>query len=573
MDARKRVWIGLFAVLMLIGLAGSAKAFYIDDKNTLSFGSKLQTRAAFRLQHSDGFTQPEVSVGDLVQWRNLALLELDHDLKELTKSLDILYPLKKFDIRAKYHIVGRFMYEAVYNVGSENLREVRANDRDNIDDFKQSYELWEAYLDLSRGPLFVRFGRQNLAWGETDIFRLLDGINPLDNTFGGPFEDLDDRRIPLWMLRGSYNLGKVGPISSFTVEGFWVPGSWDVRVGPWAPFGTPYEVPLDEKAVYDILYINPPERKMSNSRWGVRIQGMASATMNLSAAYYQTFLDTPTTHFMFKNPDLLGPDAILGVTLPQEDLYISGDYPSLQIAGGSMNWWESMLDVVFRAEVAWFFDEPVYIQGINDLPLHPKTTTGLLWPGPFLPPAVLDLLAEGGSDIRSAGLYGLPVNPHSGPIPTMDVFRWMLGFDKQIWIRPLNPTNMFFTSFQYFGEWYQNYNDNLIIPVPLPNLYLSQPNGLTGQPIPDMSQFPHIPEVGTTFTFLINTMYMKGTLIPQMAGGYNATGAWLLLPSIQYIKEPFRFSIQYAGIVGQFNSFGLFRDRDQIAISVAYLLN
>ena len=72
--------------------------------------------------------------------------------------------------------------------------------------------------------LFLRFGKQNLAWGETDVFRLLDQINPLDNTFGGPFEDLDDRRIPLWMLRGSYNLGVLGPIDSLTLEGFWVPG-------------------------------------------------------------------------------------------------------------------------------------------------------------------------------------------------------------------------------------------------------------------------------------------------------------------------------------------------------------
>ncbi len=78
------------------------------------------------------------------------------------------------------------------------------------------------------------------------MFRLLDSINPLDNTFGGPFEDLDDRRIPLWMLRGSYNLGNVGPVKSLGLEAFWVPGMWDASISPWAPKGTPYSAPLAE---------------------------------------------------------------------------------------------------------------------------------------------------------------------------------------------------------------------------------------------------------------------------------------------------------------------------------------
>ena len=37
MDVRKRAWIGLCAAMMLVGMAGTAEAFYIDEKNTLSF--------------------------------------------------------------------------------------------------------------------------------------------------------------------------------------------------------------------------------------------------------------------------------------------------------------------------------------------------------------------------------------------------------------------------------------------------------------------------------------------------------------------------------------------------------
>ena len=561
MDVRKRVWIGLFTAVLLAGLAGTAHAFYVDGKKTLSFTAKVQTRVSLRMQDSDTpmWTQPGVKMGDLVQWRNLGLIEIDHDLKELTKSLDILYPLKKFKIRSKYHIVGRFMYEGVYDFGPGQFQDVRDDDKDNIDSFKQAYDLWECYFDFSRGPAFIRIGRQNLAWGETDIFRLLDQINPLDNTFGGPFEDLDDRRIPLWMLRGSYNLGTVGPIASLTIEGFWVPGSLDAKVGPWAPYGTPYAVPLDKKAVYDIIYVNTPDKKMSNSRWGVRIQGMLGSTINVSAAYFETFLDTPTSHVVLSEP-VEGP--LLDTSLVRLDL----DYPKFRVVGGSMNFWESMTDTVFRMEAAYFCQEPVNMFGISDLPLRADVIP--------LSPIALDAMAVlTGTDMRSTGLYGIPMNPKSGPIPRKDSLNWMIGFDKQIWIRALNKKNMFFLSMQYFGKWFPDHSNSQYLAVPLPDKFLPEPNSITGEPIVDISQYPMVPEVSTVFTGMINTVYLNGNLTPQLAVAYDTLGVWLFLPQVTYIREPFRFMLQYAGIVGQFNSFGLFRDRDQITFTLSYLLN
>jgi len=262
----------LSCLLVMWVLAQAAHAVVIDEKRTLEFTAKLQTRVSFRLQDSQGYTAPELSVGDLVQWRNIAYLEVQHDLRELMKSISFLKPLHRWGIDVKYRIVGRFMYEAVYDVGPEALREVRDRDKENIDNFKQAYDLWECYADVSKGPAFLRIGRQNLSWGETDVFRLLDMINPMDDTYGGIFEDLDDRRIPLWMLRGSYNFGYVGPISSLTIEGFWVPGNLDARVAPISPDGTPYAVPLAPAPVP--VLVRTPGKTMSNSRWGVRLQGV-----------------------------------------------------------------------------------------------------------------------------------------------------------------------------------------------------------------------------------------------------------------------------------------------------------
>jgi hypothetical protein len=504
--------------LALLAVAGNAGAIYLDQNRTLEVTGKAQSRVSVRLQDSEGFTAPaNISVGNLVQWRNIAYLEVNHDLEKLQGALGILKPLEWLELRTKYHLVGRFLYEAVYNVGPQGFQDVRANDEENIDSFKQSYDLWEFYVDLSRGPWFFRVGKQNLAWGETDVFRLLDQINPLDNTYGGIFEDLDDRRIPLWMLRGSYNFGVLGPIDSLTLEGFWVPGSWDAHVSPLAPYGTAYSPPLPllpPPLQQRIIY---PDKSLSNSRWGVRLMGMLWG-MNLSVAHYKTFTDLPSPVFVVEpDPPPLGS--------PYQELR----FDDIQITGGSLNFWESMTDTVIRAEVAWFWSEAVFIPDIN-IPIQP------------LP-------------IPIPGIPGIPQN---GRIPEKDFLRYMIGLDKNVWIRPLNKTQTFLVSMQYFGQWVPDYDLRMRQAVPL---------------YPKETEFPAVRELEGTITMLANTTYLSGRVTPQMVAAYDVRGAWLLQPSVNLIREPFRFMIQYSAIVGNFTGFGVFRDRDQISLIFSYLFN
>src|SRR5207249_954160 len=83
---------------------------------------------------------------------------------------------------------------------------------------RNRHRFFLGYLDFAKGPVFVRIGRQILAWGETDNFRLLDNINPLDASFGGFFIALDERRVPLDMFRASYRFGQIGPVSDAFLE-------------------------------------------------------------------------------------------------------------------------------------------------------------------------------------------------------------------------------------------------------------------------------------------------------------------------------------------------------------------
>ncbi|MEW6440788.1 MAG: DUF1302 family protein [bacterium] len=548
MKQRTCAVVAFWTALFFVGLTDKVRAFYVDENQTLEISAKVQTRATIRLQDSDteqsgkGFSYPQAEAGDLVQHRNLGIVEINHDVRSLTRDLDLLYPFRILKADVKYHVVGRFLYEGIYDYGPEVFQDVRAMDRENLDRFKQSYDLWECYADISRGPFFLRLGRQNLAWGETDIFRLLDGINPLDNTFGGPFEDLDDRRVPLWMLRSSLNLGLVGPIDSLTLEGFLVPGKIDAHVAPWAPRGSAYAAPLPAIFAPSVRVITP-DREWSESRWGFRMQGIVAHNLTLSVAHYQTFLDMPTlrSHVVGTPPILTDLDS----------LQLWAEFPEVRITGASANYWESRTDTVFRGEVAWFWNEPVFIPQVN--------TSTLFGPQLELPDPVLDVVADLlGVDIRDLGLRGLPLNPQSGSIPRKDILRYMLGFDKQIWVRPLNKVNTFFISGQYFGQWVPDFDERMATPA------LVYPSLRKYVPV---SEFEHV------FTFIGNSMYLKGNLQPQVACAYDLKGAILLQPSINFIHEPFRFMLQYSVILGSFANFGLFRDRDQVSFIFTYLLN
>ncbi len=515
MNTRMFRFAGVFCALGVFGLAASAAAVQLDNDGTLEVTGKLQTRVTFRLQDSQGFTEPKLSVGDLVQWRNIAYLEMQHELRKLMKSLDFMRPLQRWGVNVKYRIVGRFMYEAVYNVGPQELQDVRDRDWENIDKFKQAYDLWECYADISKGPAFMRIGRQNLSWGETDVFRLLDMINPLDDTYGGLFEDLDDRRIPLWMLRGSYNFGYLGPISSLNVEGFWVPGNWDARVAPLSPDGTPYAIPLAPAPVP--VLVETPSKLMSNSRWGVRLQAVLLDSANVSVGHYKSFMDLPST--------------VLNVDFSQfpPDANLTLSYDDVQVTGGTLSFWEARLDVVVRSEVAWFWKESVFIPEENT-PLIP---TGLPIPG----------------------LEALPAQGHK---TERDILRWMIGLDKNLWIRKLNPTQTFLVSMQYFGQWISNWDDRISMAAAI---------------YPDELNYPSVRETESTFTLLTNTSYLSGKLTPQIVVAYNVRGAWMFQPQIGFLREPFRLLVQYSGIYGSFTSLGFFRDRDQISFIFSYLLN
>jgi hypothetical protein len=114
------------------------------------------------------------------------------------------------------------------------------------DEYKFTDRLREAYIDLyfKNLPLTLRLGKQQIVWGESDGFRMLDRANTLDLSWHF-FQELpppgfgfDEIRQPFWMVKGLWDFRQLGPLSQPFFEFYWNPGDWNPgKVGflprPW----------------------------------------------------------------------------------------------------------------------------------------------------------------------------------------------------------------------------------------------------------------------------------------------------------------------------------------------------
>jgi hypothetical protein len=90
-------------------------------------------------------------------------------------------------------------------------------------DFYNRYDIRDAYWKNNTGPVTLFAGRQIVTWGESIAFRVGDVINPQDLSWNFGFANLEQSRLPLWMLHPIVSFRRLGPFSSNFVEAVWSP--------------------------------------------------------------------------------------------------------------------------------------------------------------------------------------------------------------------------------------------------------------------------------------------------------------------------------------------------------------
>jgi hypothetical protein len=544
---RGRKWYALLGLVgwLVVGFLGvrPASALYLDDAQTMIFTSTFYTQYRMRLNDSRG-ANTKASAGNMFQHRFF----LDPTIRvTVTPWFDrvpggslIQEALSIHEARFLFN--PRFEYDAVYDYGPAGYRNLRPYDLQNASRF-QIFELYGETSHLG-GRLNIRAGRQNLSWGETDIFRVIDQINPLDNGFGGFLLPLDERRRPLTMVRFSLGLAEFPDwnIYNLTLQAFIAPDNrnplegvggqpWDVTPGALNTTIAPtFNASLDacaDRAGCDFIGTqNPrPDRNLGDSRAGVRLLstiGDTTVTLNWLTTY---------------NAEDIGTTINLEETSNREDLVLKiKNNNNYQLVGATASapvsqfYWVPILKnltySVFRAEIAGSFGRAFFKENEN--------------------------LAVGNR------------------IPKRDVIQWAFGLDHTQWFRSLNPANTFFLSAQHFHRSIQGSVGGLRIP-----LSLTKHNG------GNKNRFANLYRNAHYSTFIANTLYNASfffglaQVMPQFVVIYDWSGSWLIQPQLTFINDPWRFRIEYNYIEGRFDGptgVGLTKDWDNIAFRIDYLL-
>jgi hypothetical protein len=159
------------------------------------------------------------------------------------------------------------------------------------DNYYQELDLREFYLDLTpKSWLSFRIGRQQVAWGDTGQYRLLDVVNPQNNTWHfAPLEAIEDTRIPLWMWLTTIDMPEI----DHSLELLWIPLIDRPKdtvhtpisfVGAW---GLPY-TNAPTSFYMERREFRYPGQRLEDQRAGLRWKGNLGAHTSYSLVYMYT---------------------------------------------------------------------------------------------------------------------------------------------------------------------------------------------------------------------------------------------------------------------------------------------
>ncbi len=581
-------WRGVSLSLGVLACLGQARAWaiFLDKEETMRFNGRVYNRSAYSTQDAADNTRLRTpySNSNMLQNRTFIQAELRHNLTDLIygRSPGLLaplqYPLAPFRLiepdDLDYFVTYRGEYDGVWDYGpdvfSEDLVRNSAGDKlDTRQRLRHRNRLFEAYVNFTKGPLFLRIGRQNLSWGETDVFRLLDQINPLDASFGGFLVALDERRLPLDMLRAVYGLGSRGPFSEIDLGGF---VALDDKVAEPVPAGSPWATP-NPPGING--FVKKPAKNFTDARGGGRILGVLGE-FTISVAHYYTYLDNSMLRVVTPikapgtKPGQASPQAPpidLGefqaaVAAGQTSRYLVDHFhanvmfPKMQISGATASFSVPQFYAVVRSELAYFYAEPFFLNSA---------------PNQILGPVITGKVTPGYKQVGTNPTTGALLLRYKSNVDRSDVVRWSLGVDMNRYIRFLNPQQSFLISAQAFGSHIMDFNDTPLTKVS-PSFGFAHFSVPVRDPHRNNQAFVNLDPYQIINTLSVSTSYRSGVISPSLVFLYDWQGSWLVQPGVTFIRDPFRLTLQYNYLDGQYNGIGFLRDRDNIVLQLEVVI-
>ena len=387
---------------------------------------------------------------------------------------------------------------------SNDLRFQEFNDR--ADFIRELYADFDINFD-NGNILSTRLGKQQVIWGRTDLFRVLDVINPVDYSRNNIYDELEDIRIPMWILRTDYRMGPTEVFDGLAFDdlNFQVVWNFDkFRPHDIGQCGQP-NVMLDAGCFFrgmnnlwengstvanfagatpdgglatdfgpgqiGIRKAHMPSWSLSNTQLGLKLEGIyGDLGFSLNALTYRSQL--PSLRGGIPATNGFTGETAVWPSLIAFDIH----FPRVNLVGGSLDYYSQGIDTVFRVETAYTSGE------------------------------------EFANTLRKE-LYS-----------ESDVLRYVIGADKNIFIPALNESQAFLFSGQIFGQHILDHERE------------QRTYGEAG--IPDY-------EHNWTATLLMQGFYMNGRLTPKIITAHDFRAqATAIAPSVDWlVNDNFKLTL------------------------------
>ena len=225
----------------------------------------------------------------------------------------------------------------------------------SIMDNYNNFDFREFWVEAPIGDrTTVKFGRQQLVWGESDFFHAMDLVHGYDLSWRLFFEgENEEWRKPLILLSTKIRIPEANGLLAAYIRPGWdrcsdIGNTYDIGGGRW--FFQPYRgFDLNSVTDKDCKHKDWDENDVT---YGVRWQGEAF-NLNYSFAYLTTFSADPVA-----NPNsAFSPGKQFKGVQPSGAVF-DRIHPKIDVFGATVSGYSETLDAVLSAEVAYTKDQP-----------------------------------------------------------------------------------------------------------------------------------------------------------------------------------------------------------------------
>jgi len=412
----------------------------------------------------------------------------------------------------------------------------------------------------------IRIGKQIVNWGESISARIGDVINPVDNRFDLGFTNLEDTRIPIWMIRGKHLFKSIGTSLDWVFSPYMEPDRYRVTRQPSTIGHVNTDgsyTPGTRFAAYPATlshmtnYFNTTSFYVPTGLPSPPYPAFLPPTMVpipvLGAPFDRmwSYLDAPTAGFFFGGP--------AGYYVTASPVAGTADYPDSSLkdsrwgfkTSSTLAGWQTGVYFWDANEIDGTFKVDSVAPGVVNLHLqYPRQKVYGWYGNKNFDIGVLRLDAA----YRPNREFNTLDRSVPSAIVEKDKLMVQVGFNKDFMMRALNPSASFSFIFEYVGDYFLEDTDMAAVP----SYFIKFPKDLHSIFISG----------GTNYNF---GMYSYGlTFI------YNSEECGLIQPSFTYaptwMNNKWQFKLAYSDVFGPAYSYpyGLMNEKDMVILTTQY---